>query len=121
MDPIGLSLDNYDVTGKWRIKENGNPLDTKGNLYDGTPIASPEDLRRALLARPVPMLRNFTANLMAYALGRRVEPYDMPTIRKIVSDAEKNGNKISTYVIGVVNSPAFRMQRAEAATQSQQQ
>jgi hypothetical protein len=121
MDPIGLSLDNYDVTGKWRIKENGNPLDTKGNLYDGTPIASPEDLRRALLARPVPMMRNFTSNLMAYALGRRVEPYDMPTIRAIVRDAEKQGNKMSAYVIGVVNSPAFRMQRAEAATQSQQQ
>jgi mono/diheme cytochrome c family protein len=120
MDPIGLSLDNYDVTGKWRIKENGNALDTKGNLYDGTPIGSPEDLRRALLARPVPLLRNFTSNLMAYALGRRVEPYDMPTIRAIVRDAEKQGNKMSAYVIGVVNSPAFRMQRAEAATQSQQ-
>jgi hypothetical protein len=120
MDPIGLSLDNYDVTGKWRIKENGNPLDTKGTLYDGTPIANPEELRQALLKRPIPMLRNFTSNLMAYALGRRVEPFDQPTIRAIVRDAEKQGNKISAYVMGVVNSPAFRMQRAEAATQSQQ-
>jgi hypothetical protein len=121
MDPIGLSLDNFDVTGKWRIKENGNPLDTRGNLYDGTPMASPEDLRQALLKRPVPLLRNFTANLMAYALGRRIEPYDQPTIRAIVRDAEKQGNKISAYVMGVVNSPAFRMQRAEPTTQQSQQ
>ena len=121
MDPIGLSLDNYDVTGKWRIKENGNPLDTKGNLYDGTPMASPDDLRGALLRRPIPLLRNFTTQLMAYALGRRVEPYDMPTVRRIVTDAEANGNKMSSFIIGVVNSPAFRMQKAEAATQSQQQ
>ncbi|MSR35355.1 MAG: DUF1592 domain-containing protein [Gemmatimonadetes bacterium] len=118
MDPIGLSLDNFDVTGKWRIKENGNALDTKGSLYDGTPMASPADLRRALMSRPAPLLRNFTANLMAYALGRRVEPYDMPTVRAIVRDAEANGNKMSAYILGVVNSPAFRMQKAEAATQA---
>ena len=121
MDPIGLSLDNYDVTGKWRIKENGNPLDTKGNLYDGTPLASPADLRQALLSRPVPLLRNFTVQLMAYGLGRRVETYDMPTVRAIVKDAEANGNKMSNFIIGVINSPAFRMQRAEATTQSQMQ
>ena len=113
MDPIGLSLDNFDVTGKWRIKENGNLLDTKGELYDGTPLESPEDLTKALLARPTPLLRNFTANLMAYALGRRVEPYDMPTVRAIVRDAGGKDNRISSYILGVVNSPAFRTQRAE--------
>ncbi len=113
MDPIGLSLDNFDVTGKWRIKENGNLLDTRGELYDGTPLASPEDLRRALLARPTPLLRNFTTNLMAYALGRRVEAYDMPTVRAIVRDAAAADNRISSYILGVVNSPAFRTQRAE--------
>ena len=113
MDPIGLALDNYDVTGKWRIKENGNALDTRGSLYDGTPLASPSDLRRALLARPMPLLRNFATNLMAYALGRRLEAYDMPTVRAIVRDASVTGNRLSNYVAGVVSSPAFRMQRAE--------
>jgi cytochrome c553 len=111
MDPIGLALDNFDVTGKWRIKENGMPLDTKGQLYDGTPVENPGDLREALLKRPTPLLRTFTENLMAYALGRRVEPWDMPTVRAIVREGEGNDHRISTYIMGVINSPAFRMQR----------
>ena len=113
MDPIGLSLDNFGVTGKWRIREGGNLLDTRGQLYDGTPLSSPSDLLKALLSRPTPLLRNFATNLMAYALGRRVESFDMPTIRAVVRDAEANDHRISTYVLGIVNSPAFRMQRAE--------
>jgi hypothetical protein len=112
MDPIGLSLDNFDVTGRWRIKENGAPLDTQGKLYDGTPVASPQDLLNALMKRPTPLLRTFTENLMAYALGRRVEYYDMPTVRAIVREAEQNDHRISSYVLAVVNSPAFRMQKA---------
>jgi Protein of unknown function (DUF1592)/Protein of unknown function (DUF1588)/Protein of unknown function (DUF1585)/Protein of unknown function (DUF1595)/Protein of unknown function (DUF1587) len=116
MDPIGLALDNFDVTGRWRIKENGMPLDTRGELYDGTPVASPVDLRQALLTRPEPLLRTFTENLMAYALGRRIEPYDMPTVRAIVRAAEADGHLMSAYIMGVVNSRAFRMQRADPAT-----
>ena len=116
MDPIGLSLDNFDVTGKWRIKEGGNVLDTRSQLYDGTPLESPSDLRQALLSRPTPLLRTFTINLMAYALGRRVEPFDMPTIRAIVSSAEANDRRFSTFVLGIVNSLAFRMQQGEETT-----
>ncbi len=117
MDPIGLALDNFDVTGKWRIKEFGMPLDTKGQLYDGTPVQSPIDLRQALLKRPVPLLRTFTENLMAYALGRRVEPYDMSTVRSIVRQAEAQDHRISAYILGVVNSPAFRMQKPAVLTE----
>ena len=116
MDPIGLSLDNFGVTGQWRIKEGGNMLDTRGQLYDGTPLESPSDLRQALLSRPTPLLRTFTTNLMAYALGRRIEPFDMPTIRAIVRDAETHDRRFSTYVLGIVNSPAFRMQRGDETT-----
>ncbi|MFQ5705002.1 MAG: DUF1592 domain-containing protein [Gemmatimonadales bacterium] len=115
MDPIGLALDNFDVTGKWRIKENSMPLDTRGQLYDGTPLTSPGDLREALLARPDAVLRNFTANLMAYALGRRVEYYDMPAVRRIVSEARANDNRVSSYILGVVNTAAFQMSKVEAA------
>ena len=114
MDPIGLALDNYDVTGKWRIKENGTQLDTRGELYDGTPVTNPAQLQQALLARPIPILRNFTVNLMTYALGRRVEYYDMPTVRGIVGQAEANGYRMSSFIKGVVNSDAFRMQRSES-------
>ncbi len=114
MDPIGLALDSYDVTGRWRIRENGVALDTRGELYDGTPITSPKALSDALLARPIPLVRTFTQNLMAYALGRRVEYYDQPTIRRIVREAEENDYRMSSFVLGVVNSDAFRMQRAGA-------
>ncbi len=83
MDPIGLALDNFDVTAKWRERENGMPLDTRGDFYDGTPVTTPAELNAALLKRPVPLVRTFTENLMAYALGRRVEYFDQPTIRAI--------------------------------------
>jgi hypothetical protein len=114
MDPIGLSLDNFDVTGKWRYRENGVELDTRGNMYDGTPVSSPSDLTRALLTRPIPLVRTFTENLMAYATGRRMEDFDQPTIRAIARDAEANGYKVSSFVLGVVNSSAFRSKRADA-------
>ena len=65
IDPIGLALDNFDVTGKWRVRENGGPLDTQGDLYDGTPVSSPVQLADALLERPIPLARTFTENLMA--------------------------------------------------------
>ena len=76
MDPIGLALDNFDVTAKWREREYGMPLDTRGDYYDGTPVTRPSELTAALLKRPVPLVRTFTENLMAYALGRRVEYFD---------------------------------------------
>ena len=113
MDPIGLSLDNFDATGRYRIKENGVLLDTRGEMYDGTPLASPADLRQALLARPIPLVRTFTRNLMAYALGRRVEYYDQPTVRAIAAQAAADGNRISSFILGVVKSPAFQMSRGE--------
>ena len=119
MDPIGLSLDNFDVTGRWRTRENGIPLDTQGQLYDGTPVASPDDLLDALMKRPIPLIRNFTENLMAYALGRRVEYYDKPTVRVITRQAEAEGYKMSSFVMGIVNSPAFQMSRAEVAVEEQ--
>jgi hypothetical protein len=112
MDPIGLALDSYDVTGRWRIRENGMPLDTQGELYDGTPIASPTELNDALLMRPIPLVRTFTQNLMAYALGRRVEYFDQPAVRAIVRAAEENDYRMSSFVLGVVRSDAFQMQRA---------
>jgi hypothetical protein len=113
MDPMGLALDNFDATAKWRVRENGMPLDTKGEFYDGTPIASPSELVQALLKRPEPLVRNFTENLMAYALGRRVEHYDQPAIRRIASRARDEGYRVSSFILGVVESDAFQRKRAE--------
>ncbi|MGY8797696.1 MAG: DUF1592 domain-containing protein [Longimicrobiales bacterium] len=114
IDPIGLALDNFDVTGAWRIKENGMEIDASGQLYDGSPINGPADLRNAILSRPSVFVRTFARNMMAYALGRRVEYFDMPTIREIEADASENGYKMSSFIIGVVQSPAFRMSKVEA-------
>ena len=111
MDPIGLALDNFDVTGQWRIREHGMPLDTRGTFYSGVEIDSPGDLQTVLLSRPDPLLRNFARNLMAYALGRRIEYYDMPLIRQIVKEAETNDYRLSSFIKGVVNSDAFKMKR----------
>ena len=116
IDPIGLALDNFDVTGKMRYRENGALLDTRGQLYDGTMVSTPVELSNALLARPLPLLRTFTENLMAYSLGRRVEEFDQPTIRSIVRDAEKKNYKFSAFVMGVVNSKAFRTKRVESVS-----
>jgi hypothetical protein len=116
IDPIGLALDNFDVTAKLRTRENGTPLDTRGEFYDGTPVSSPAELSSVLLKRPIPLVRTFTENLMAYALGRRVEYYDQPTIRAITRSAEAGGYKISALIVGVATSEPFRMKRAEPAT-----
>ena len=114
MDPIGLALDNFDVVGRWRVRENGSPLDTRGELWDGTPVTNPTELQNALLQRPVPLLRNFTKNLMAYALGRRIEYYDMPAIREIVAAAGEDDYRMSSFIRGVVESDAFLMRRLTA-------
>ena len=117
MDPIGLALDNFDVTAKWRFRENGSALDTRGDYYDGTPVSNLSELVAAIQKRPIPLVRTFTENLMVYALGRRVEYYDQPTIRAIVKEAEKNEYRISSFILGVVTSPAFRMKRVEPLAQ----
>ncbi|MGE0460488.1 MAG: DUF1592 domain-containing protein [Vicinamibacterales bacterium] len=113
MDPIGLALDNYDVTAQWRVREFGMPLDTRGDYFDGTPVNTPGELVQALLKRPVPLVRTFTENLLAYALGRRAEYFDQPTIRAIAKSAEADGYRMSSFIMGVVTSDAFRLKRAE--------
>ena len=117
MDPMGLALDNFDVIGQWRMRENGQPLDTRGELFDGTPISNPAELAEALLQRPIPLVRTFTQNLMAYAMGRRVEYTDQPALRGVVKAAEEDGYRMSSFIVGVVNSPPFQMKRAVAVAE----
>lgn len=117
MDPMGLALDNFDVTGQWRVRENGQPLDTRGEMYDGTPLSNPAELVEALLKRPTPLVRTFTLNLMAYAMGRRVEYTDQPALRRVVKAAEEDGFKMSSFIVAVVNSEPFLMKRAVAVAE----
>ena len=113
IDPLGLALENFDVTGAWRIKDNGVAIDATGQLYDGTQMDGPAGLRQALLNRSDTFITSFTESLMTYALGRRVEYYDMPAVRAIAREAAQNGNRISSFIFGVVKSAAFQMRKAE--------
>ena len=108
-DPLGLALENFDATGAWRIKDNEVPVDSVGDLYDGTKMDGPAGLRQALVKHADVFLLSFTENLMTYALGRRVEYADMPAVRAIIRDAGKADSRMSAFILGIVNSAAFRM------------
>jgi hypothetical protein len=109
MDPIGLSLENFDLTGKWRDADQGIPIDASAQLVDGTKVNGPASLRSALLDRSDIFLTTMTAKLMTYGLGRGVRYFDMPAVRTIVRDAAKNDNRLSSFVLGVVQSTPFQM------------
>ncbi|MDP1569180.1 MAG: DUF1592 domain-containing protein [Vicinamibacterales bacterium] len=113
IDPLGLALENFDVTGRWRIKDAGMPVDAAGELYDGTPIDGVAGLRSAILKRKDVFLLSFTESLMTYALGRRVEHFDLPTIRAITSGAAAQDYRMSSFILGIVASDAFQMSRLE--------
>jgi hypothetical protein len=115
IDPLGLALDNFDVTGAWRTKENQVAVDSEGVLYDGTNMKGPAGLQAALLGHSDMVLRSFTENLMTYALGRRLEYTDMPAVRAVVNGAAKADHRLSAYILGVVSSQAFRMSTSEAS------
>jgi cytochrome c551/c552 len=108
IDPLGLALENFDNTGKYRIKDNGVPVDPSGVLYDGTEMSGPDGLRNALLKHKDAVLLNFAERLMTYALGRRLTPHDMPAVRAIVREASRRDNRISAFILGVVRSAAFQ-------------
>ena len=119
IDPIGLSLDNFDVTGAWRIKDRGVAVNAAGELYDGTPLNGAADLRTALVARSDVFVTHLTERLLSYALGRRIEYYDMPTVRQIVKDAKAVDYRMSALIRGVVNSAAFRSASADQTDDNQ--
>jgi hypothetical protein len=113
MDPLGLALENFDATGMWRDRDRyaGVAIDASGELPDGTPIKGPDDLRNALLRRPDQFAQTFTEGLLTYATGRKLEHYDMPTVRRIVRGAAASDYRFSTLVQSVVRSEQFRMRR----------
>jgi Protein of unknown function (DUF1585)/Protein of unknown function (DUF1588) len=119
IDPLGFSLENFDVVGGWRtIDEAGKPIDAAGTTANGEKIDGLAGLRGVLLEQPEQFPRTVTEKLMAYALGRRLEYYDRPTVRKIVRDAAAKQYRWSALVLGIVESPAFLM-RDSAPVQNQ--
>ncbi len=109
IDPPGIALENFDATGAWRTSDNKVLVDALGELYDGTKMQGPSGLRDALSAHQDLVLRNLAERMMTYATGRRMEASDMPAIRAIVNGAAKDGNRFSSFVLGVANSAAFQM------------
>jgi mono/diheme cytochrome c family protein len=115
MDPIGLSLENFDAVGSWRVREVGNiqekgpTIDASGQLLDGSKVNGPVELREALLRHSDDFVQTFTEKFMTYALGRGVGAQDMPTVRAIVRQAHDRNYAFSSIVFGIVNSTPFQM------------
>ena len=109
MDPIGFGLENFDLIGAWRDLDGRTPVDPSGQLVDGTKLNGPGDLRAALLARSDAFVTTATEKLLIYALGRPLHPDDMPTVRAIVRRSARNDYRLSSLVLGVVESAPFQM------------
>jgi hypothetical protein len=113
IDPIGFAMENFDGVGRWRARQGETPLDTSGSL-NGVKFDGAVELRTLLLTHQDEFVVTVTRKLMTYALGRGVEYYDMPSIRKIVSEAKGNDYRWSAIVLGITNSTPFRMRRSES-------
>jgi hypothetical protein len=113
MDPIGFALENFDGIGRWRVTgEDGMPLDATGSFPDGSTFHGPVGLRQVLLKQSAEFVTNVTHKLLTYALGRGVEYYDYPAIRKITRDAAAEDHRWSSIVLGIAQSTPFQMRRS---------
>ena len=117
MDPIGLALENFDGVGQWRTVDSGFPIDTSGQLVDGTRLGGASSLRNALLARPEAFVGTLTEKLLMYAIGRETKYYDMPVVRAVMHDAMSDRYRFSELVLGIVKSAPFQMRLKEAASE----
>lgn len=113
MDPIGLSLENFNAIGLWRKMDSGATVDPSGQLYDGSPLDGPVSLRNAIVGRTDSFVSAFTESFLAYALGRLVDHRDMPAVRSIQREAAQHGNRFSSFVLSVVKSVPFQMRKAD--------
>lgn len=114
MDPIGFALENFDAVGKWRTTDAGSSIDPSGSLPGGFQFEGPTGLRKALLNRPELILEAVTEKLLMYGLGRTLEYYDYPAIRRVVREAEAGESRWASIVLGIVSSTPFQMRRTRA-------
>jgi hypothetical protein len=113
MDPVGFALENYDAVGRWRDSEADKPIDAAGGFVDGCEFVGVEGLEQALLNRPELFVRTLTEKLMTFALGRGVEHYDAPAVRKIVAGARDDNYRFSKIILGTVRSAPFQMRMSQ--------
>jgi hypothetical protein len=114
MDPLGLSLENFDAIGQWRTTDAGHPIDASGVLLDGTKVDGPRELRAALVAKKTQFATAVTEKLLTYALGRGLEYYDAPAVRAIDRSAAADGYRWSSLILATVKSAPFQMRTAGA-------
>jgi mono/diheme cytochrome c family protein len=115
MDPLGLSLENFDAIGRWRATDAGQAIDASGVLLDGTKVNGPRELREALMAQKTQFVKTVTDKLLTYALGRGLEYYDASTVRSIDRSAAADGYRWSSVISAIVKSPPFQMSIAGPA------
>jgi hypothetical protein len=109
MDPIGFSLENFDLTGKWRTTDGGVPIDSSSQMVDGTKLSGPATLREALMSRSDVFVSTLTEKLMTYAVGRGLKYSDMPAVRAVTREAQGRGDRFSAIILGIVKSAPFQM------------
>jgi hypothetical protein len=115
MDPLGFSLENFDALGKWRIVSDGTPIDASASLPDGSRFQGVTGLRALLLSHREDFVRTFTEKLLAYAIGRGVEYYDLPAVRTITRESAAEHHRWSSLILGIVRSTPFSMSSSGAA------
>jgi hypothetical protein len=119
MDPLGFSMENFDAVGAWRTFEAGREIDSSGSFTDGSAIDGAAELRDALLSDPAVFVDTFTQKLLTYALGRGLQYYDMPVVRRVLEQSRGDGYQLSDVVIGIVASAPFRMRAKAPAPQDE--
>jgi hypothetical protein len=112
IDPVGFALENFDAVGRWRTTEEGKAVDASGGLPDGRKFSSVSGLEEGLLNRPEIFVGTLTEKLLTFALGRGVEYYDGPAIRKIVREAQRADYRFSSIIVGITQSTPFTMRKS---------
>ena len=113
IDPVGFSLENFDAVGRWRTVEDGQPIDSTGSLPGGIRFTGVDGLEQALRDRPEMLVGTMVEKLLTYGLGREIEYFDAPAIRKVVREAKEADYRFSSLILGIVTSTPFQMRRSE--------
>ncbi len=120
MDPIGLTLENFDAIGRWRVNDGGNRVDPIAEMYEGSKLNGPASLRQAVLNHTDAFVGNFSENLLSYAVGRILDYRDMPAARSVTRQAAKSDYHFSSFVLGIVKSAPFQMRTLNPATEERE-
>lgn len=113
IDPLGFSLENFDAVGRWRLLEEGQPVDVSGGLPDGSEFLGVDGLEDGLMKRPELFVRSIAEKLLVYALGRGLEYHDGPAIRRIVAESRDDGYRMSSLILATVRSKPFQSRRVQ--------